>query len=104
MNQQFVTLRLMLLVVVSSMLWNVFGYSQSTELSEDDAKQSFELKVVDENARPVPGAAVVIRCRPKMDASQIVVGTVQEANSYGIETIADENGTIRLQAKSFQVT
>ncbi|PHQ34350.1 carboxypeptidase-like regulatory domain-containing protein [Rhodopirellula bahusiensis] len=63
--------------------------------------QAFELQVVDLDGNVVPNASIEIRCRPRMAATDIVVGAFEKKGTYGVMVNADSNGVLRLQKKQF---
>ncbi|TWT74099.1 carboxypeptidase-like regulatory domain-containing protein [Allorhodopirellula solitaria] len=75
--------------------------SEGGETSPDatTSKQSFELRVVDFEGRPVPNAAVEVRCRPKLERDQVVIGEFKKVNAYGTNLTADSHGVLRIEAE-----
>ncbi len=75
--------------------------SEGGEAAKDAsvAPQSFELRVVDLEGHAVPGAAIEIRSRPKLEPTQVVRGKLEKASTYGVKVTADSNGVLRLEAK-----
>ncbi|WDQ15359.1 carboxypeptidase regulatory-like domain-containing protein [Rhodopirellula sp. P2] len=63
--------------------------------------QAFELRVVDLEGNVVPNASIEIRCRPRIAATDIVVGTSEKKGTYGVMVKADSIGVLRLQRKQF---